>query len=306
MCKDGIKVRLGFVKFLRNSGKLEPLVDNMKVKFFNRELWSSYANVISILSMLAGTYLYFWEIPENIKSCVGIIFLIVIFGIFIVKFYNANQLKNIVLEIDGSIVEIRQGDVFEEIDNSLVTISFNEYFDTSVDNVLIAEKTINGQFLKTKVRDVGKFEKFLNDSLINVNCSINETKELGKNKKYELGTTIVYEDKYLITAFAKFDKNNRAVLTIDEYISFLMNFWKKVDQLYALRTIVIPIFGSGITRIEENNPISDEDLLRIILWTFKLSSMKFNHSESKLIITIHSNNMKNINLFNIQGIKNGL
>ena len=111
-----------------------------------------------------------------------------------------------------------------------------------------------------------------------------------------MGTTVIYNNRYLITAFSKFDKSNRAVLTIDEYISFLMNFWKKVDEIYALRSVAIPIFGSGITRIEENNPIPDEDLLRIILWTFKLSSMRFNHKDSKLSIIIHENNIKNIDL----------
>ena len=47
-------------------------------------------------------------------------------------------------------------------------------------------------------------------------------------------------------------------------ISHFNEFWKKVDEIYALRSVAIPIFGSGITRIEENNPIPDEDLLRII------------------------------------------
>lgn len=278
----------------------------MKVKLIDKELWSSYANVVSILSMLAGTYLYFWDIPEDNKTCYGIAFLVLLIGIFAYKFYTANYLEKITLDIDDSVVEIKMGNIFEENEDSLITISFNEYFDTLVDNVLIAERTINGQFIKNKINDVNSLDNFLDNVLKDYRPILNNKKKLGKIKKYDLGTTIIYDNKYLLTAFAKFDASNRAVLTIDEYITFLMNFWKKVDELYALRTVVIPIFGSGITRIEENNPISDEDLLRIILWTFKLSPMRFNHKKSKLVIVIHENNMKNINLFNIKRIKNGI
>lgn len=278
----------------------------MKVNFTDRKLWSSYANSVSILSTIAGIYLYFWEIPENIKTCCGIGFITILVIIFLCKYINANRLISIQIEIEWSIVEIKKGDLFEQQENSLVAISFNEYFDTSVDNVLIAERTINGQFLKNKVHDISEFENFLDDKLCSVESSTEKSKKIGKNKKYELGTTVIYNNRYLITAFSKFDKSNRAVLTIDEYISFLMNFWKKVDEIYALRSVAIPIFGSGITRIEENNPIPDEDLLRIILWTFKLSSMRFNHKDSKLSIIIHENNIKNIDLFKIKGITNGL
>lgn len=278
----------------------------MKVKIIDKKLWKSYANIVSILSMLAGTYLYFWEIPQDRKTHIGIIFLFLLFTIFIYKLYKANSLEKISLEIDGTTVEIKKGNLFEEDDNSLIAISFNEYFDTLVDNVLIAKRTINGQFIEKNIKNVNTFDSFLDNELKNERYHLDKTRKAGKDKKYDLGTTIIYNDKYLLTAFTKFDQDNRAVLTIDEYITFLMHFWKKVDKLYALRTVVIPIFGSGITRIEENNPISDEDLLRIILWTFKLSPMRFNDAKSKLVIVIHENNMGNINLFNIKGIKNGI
>ncbi|MBV6881422.1 hypothetical protein KVY03_16400 [Epilithonimonas sp. FP105] len=108
-----------------------------------------------------------------------------------------------------------------------------------------------------------------------------------------------------MTAFTKFDEHNKAILTMPEYIEFLINFWDRVNRVYAQKTVSVPIFGSGITRIKEHKNISDEDLLKIMLWTFKLSEMKFKHP-AKLTIVVHEDKIGQINLFNIKSIELGL
>jgi hypothetical protein len=126
----------------------------------------------------------------------------------------------------------------------------------------------------------------------------------GKTVKLKLSTTFVFND-YLLTAFSKFDEHNKAVLTMPEYIEFLINFWDRVNRVYAQKSVSVPIFGSGITRIKEHKNINDDDLLKIMLWTFKLSEMKFKHP-AKLSIIIHKDKIDKIDLFNLKSTELGL
>jgi hypothetical protein len=108
-----------------------------------------------------------------------------------------------------------------------------------------------------------------------------------------------------LTAFSKFDENNKAVLTTPEYLEFLINFWDKVNNIYAQQSISTTIFGSGITRFKGQKNTSDEDLLKIMLWTFKISEVRFKYP-AKLTIVIHKDKINQINLLDIRSAKNGV
>lgn len=142
--------------------------------------------------------------------------------------------------------------------------------------------------------------RFEEDELLEVN----HKRKVGKTQKYSLGTIFVNND-YLLTAFSKFDDKNRAFLTMPDYLAFLINFWDKVNRIYAQKSVSVPIFGSGITRIKEHKNISDEDLLKIMLWTFRISEMRFKFP-AKLTIVIHKDKIDKINLLDIKSARNGL
>lgn len=129
-------------------------------------------------------------------------------------------------------------------------------------------------------------------------------RKAGKKVKYKVGTICVYKD-YLITAFAMFDDNNRANLTMPEYLEFLINFWEKVNRVYAQQSVSTTVFGSGITRIKGHKNISDEDLLKSMLWTFRISEMRFKRP-AKLTIAIHREKIDQINLLDIKSARNGM
>ncbi len=112
-------------------------------------------------------------------------------------------------------------------------------------------------------------------------------------------------DDYLLVAFSKFDSNNKANLTMPEYLEFLINFWDNVNRVYSQKDVSVPIFGSGITRIKEHKNISDESLLKIMLWTFRISEMRFKYP-AKLSIIIHEDKIDSINLLDIKAAQNGL
>jgi hypothetical protein len=120
----------------------------------------------------------------------------------------------------------------------------------------------------------------------------------GKKKRYELGSVCQFED-YLMVAFSKFDKDNRAYLKMRDYIESLINFWNEVDIIYAGRSVSIPLFGSGITRFHDYSSISEQELLELLIWSFKISRVKFTYP-SKVSVVIHESIVDKINFYKLK------
>lgn len=60
--------------------------------------------------------------------------------------YGQTGSNHININVEGSDVTIKVGDIFQQ--PGLKVIAFNEYFDTQVDNRIIAESSLNGTFIK--------------------------------------------------------------------------------------------------------------------------------------------------------------
>jgi hypothetical protein len=279
----------------------------MKVSFLDKNVRNKFWIYFSIISGIISFILLFNIVPDDYKDCLNY-FGYIAFGslllIYLAIWYRANKLTDINFDIDGSNVNIKCGDLF--LENGLKTIPFNEYFDTEVDDKIISNKSLNGIYINRFFKNnVNELDSFINNNsdqsdIVDNQCS---RPQGGKTVKFKLSTIIVKDD-FIITAFSKFDEHNRATLTMPEYIEFLINFWDRVNRIYAQKNVSVPIFGSGITRIKEHKNISDEDLLKIMLWTFRLSEMKFKYP-AKLSIIIHKDKIGQINLFALKSIELG-
>lgn len=284
----------------------------LKVAFFDRRLLATFYKYATAVSVFLSFVFPFIDIP---KDCLpapsyGLWFKVAAFVtafllVYIVVWVWSNRLRSVSINIEGSDVNVVVGDIFQQ--PGLKTIAFNEYFDTLVDERVISSMSVNGifvkQVLKTPVADLDNYienYQFQNDEIIGENLK----RQVGKKRRHKIGTICVYED-FLLTAFSKFDDDNKAVLTMPEYLEFLINFWDRVNSIYGQRSVSTTIFGSGITRIKGHKLISDEDLLKIMLWTFRISEMRFKYP-AKLTIVIHEGKINNINLFDIQAVKNGV
>lgn len=266
----------------------------MKIKFYDINLVKGYINILSVFNLFLSFILIFFDIPQEYKYVSFIAFIIINVIIYLAMLIRANTIKKIKLDIDGSTVEIREGNIFEE--KNLKVMNFNEYFDTKVDNKIIAKNTLNGQFIKKYVENIEELDNLIETNLESI--GYNENREDGKKKKYSLGEIVEYKD-FLITSLSKFDDQNRANLTLKEYISFLMNFWNNLDVIYANRNVSMTIFGSGITRFKEITYISEQELLEIIIWSFKISKVKFKYP-TKISIIIPKEKINKINLYKIK------
>ena len=223
--------------------------------------------------------------------------------IYIIIWLYYKKQNSIRLKINNSEIEVKFGDIFAE-DAELKAIAFNEYFDTKVDNVIISESSLNGQFInKYYAQNIQKLDEIIeNDQHIQENeVGKNETRVDGKKVKYRLGSVVV-EGQYLLIAFSHFSNDNKTYLGISDYISCLLNFWNEVDRVYAGRTVVLPLLGSGITRFKGYEGISDQELLELIIWSFNVSRIKFKYP-AKANIIIFPGKKDKINLLSLKKLE---
>lgn len=276
-----------------------------KVGFFDRRVVKQFLQLTSVISSTLSLVVLFVDIPGDWKFFGGWIFLAALVVTYLVIWLWSNNLNSINIDIEGSDVAIEVGNIFEQ--PGLKVIAFNEYFDTQVDNKIIAESSLNGIFIEKYLGvSVSELDEYIENYAFDDSEILGEidTRKEGKRRKYQIGTICVFKD-FLLTAFSKFDENNKAVLTMPEYLEFLINFWDKVNNVYAQQSVSTTIFGSGITRIKGHKNISDEDLLKIMLWTFRISEMRFKYP-ARLTIVIHKDKIDQINLLDIKSARNGV
>jgi hypothetical protein len=257
----------------------------MKIGFFNKRLIQEYYSILSALSVITSLIFIFIDISAKYKIFIGLVTLTILIAVYIGRWIYANKRTIIHLSIASSSVEIKYGDLFNE--DGLKVIAFNEYFDTKVDEKVIASSTLNGFYIREKIEDIRAFDEQINtDSHLSKRIKqVNYNRNAGKRTSYKLGSIFVHND-FLLTAFSHFDDDNRAYLTMQDYINFLLEFWNEVDIRYAGRTVVIPLLGSGITRFKGCS-ISEQELLELLLWSFKTSRIKFRYpSKLKIVLDI--------------------
>ena len=247
------------------------MTDINRISIFDKQLRSKYYPTLSVILAVYGvltTLSCFNDFSDNTKIIVVCFILLSYLGVW----WYLNNLREISGEINGTKITIKQGDIFKQ--QGLKLIAFNEYFDTDIKSGLISIKTLNGKFLKNYVCDIAGLDQAIeNDTHCRKQQYGNNIKRKGKTKKYHLGTIFKYGNFGLV-AFSKFDDNDNARLTLEEYFSCLFNFWNELNKIYNGCDGVIPLLGGGITRID-GNTLKKQDLLEILLQTLKYSNLHF-------------------------------
>lgn len=269
----------------------------IKVDFFDKTLRKDFLAYLATVSIFFTLGSIVVNIPNEDKVIAAIILLAGIIIIYFVLWIRANLLQTMKLNINNSIVKIKVGDIFQE--KELKVISFNEYFDTQVNNAIISERTLNGMYIKNILKDATELDNLIetNQYLKEKILGNNPNRKQGKQNRYKIGT-ILQHNEYLLTAFSKFDSDNRAYLFMNDYINFLLNFWNEIDIVYSGKSISIPLLGSGMTRFKEYS-MTDQELLELLIWSFKISRIKFTYP-SIVSIVIHESKKDKINFYKLK------
>lgn len=266
------------------------------VSFFDIQLRKRYGSFLSVISVLCTFFLIFIDIPAGCKLYLGIIFLIFLIVSYALMWQHYKNLRLVNIVINGSTVEICFGDLFKE--DGLKVIPFNEYFDTVVDDVLVSKTSLHGIFISNFIHDIPTFDVEIQTDKHMISKKIpkiDKNRQVGKKIKYKLGSIYKFDD-FLLTSFSHFDEENRAYLSTQDYINCLLSLWDEIDIVYAGKTVVLPLLGSGINRFHKNESISEQELLDLILWTLRVSKIRFK-GKSKVKIVLDNSIRSKVSLF---------
>lgn len=262
-----------------------------KVAVNNRSLWKTYSSQVAVISSIVTLLSFCISLPENPvwKLAASLLFLIFLASLFLFDWWKANHTKSAHLNINGTNVNIEIGNLFSK--EGLKIIGVNNYIDLIADDKIISKATLHGKFILQHQSEIPEIKKAIKESetLIPQN---------EKEKSYDYGSCVLYKD-YILTVLTKFDHQNRAYTSIQEYIQFWMTFWNQIDTLYNSRTINIPLMGAGQTRFRGIIP-KKQELLEIALWTLKESGFSNRYSDKAINFIIYENDAPEIDFYRIQ------
>jgi len=255
----------------------------------------SLVGMISTILSILGISLGDWEESSFwLRICIVIFAFLII---YIVTYVIIGRLfRSLVkLTIRQTSVSVGCGDIFEA--SALRVIGCDTHFDTRVDDIVIAKKSLHGQLFL----EHGKKEEI--DIAVDA-----EANRLGLQKnsdgmyEFPLGTIIRYDSSvdnhtYLMLAMMELNTHHEAHTNMAKFELMLMKMWKEIDRVYASHDVALPLLGTGISRFDDG-PKDRENLLRCMLCTLNSSGVSLN---SKVAILIYGD-IKDVPLYEYKDI----
>lgn len=189
-------------------------------------------------------------------------------------------------------IRVEYGNILEKR-NCKRIINFDECFSTQVGDKTadINPDSICGQYLSAHPDlDVQKL-------IDNANIKPSQSKSKYQQRMRYASGTIVPNGDDLLMAFAKLDEKGKGrFFSRDEYIACLDLLWKELEDYYSEKDVCVPILGAGTTSFDGGSgaSISQQDLLDMMIWSYKLSSHKIK-APHKLRIVCKKNSGFSIN-----------
>lgn len=248
------------------------------------------SSVFTIYNIQIFTQLQDWPIK---LFYIFLVYLCILCLLIIIKFiFTLNKIE---LNIRGTQFLIKAGDIFKSSDWKV--IAFNEFYDTNVDDVIIAKNSLNGKFLNNYVSDISDLINIINNE-DNSHLKRYEKEHNGTKKVcYPLGYIKIYKD-FMLLAFTHFNEQNEAYVSNAGYEQCLRNMWKEISRTYANKPVTLPLLGSGVTRFSDSSEKTNYSLLKCILCTYRTSSVKINQ---QITILLTKDTLETINLYDLKG-----
>ena len=170
-------------------------------------------------------------------------------------------------------------------------IGSNVTFDTVLDKNFISPKSIQGQFTKKYYDNVAHLDNDLDGSLKDQAHEVDSNRHAGKQKRYPIGTVARISPKnqtaYFL-AIAEINDRGNATGTYENLKVALARFWDFLINHGNMEPIVMPILGSGFSRINQKR----EDIIHEIINSFVAACAARKFCE-KLVLVIHPKDLTN-------------
>lgn len=262
-----------------------------------------FAKCLGVLSAIV-TILSVWP-DENKWSCYLHIAPFVCLGIALIwavcKIVPREHISITFHKNDVRTIEVRKGDIWS-IDEGIVIIPVNNFFDTQVDDIIIAKRSLHGQFIEQYRKRYPKknLDNEINASIKRDGISFSGTYQNRNNLHdhnhehcYPLGTVVrLIEGKiqYYLVVATEFDKNNHVISESEKFSMMLLTMIKKINEWNSGVRVYLPIIGAGQTGL----PLTKQEILTEILSCFNLAKKYVAFGGTTILV--YKGDMKEISL----------
>lgn len=260
---------------------------------------------IALAAIASAATLFCAVAPENWLGsrtwCLTIGILVVIF--IICAIYAWKQTKptdEISIKISPNLrVNVFKGDLFKQ--KNIVVIPVNEYFDTHVDDVIIAHRTLHGKFIDEHFRNnEDELYRQIDEQINHIaeRLVVNNRRHAGsRNIKYPIGTCADVEvgnTIYVLFALTHFDNEDKAYLPKEEFGNAIIKLMNHLATISNNRPVYMPLFGTGLSRLNETH----QRVLLFIIDTISFSCpVAIN---AGLNVVVYPTDMVNVNLNKVE------
>lgn len=221
------------------------------------------------------------DISQNLIN-LGPVFLVFSFGYTFVKRRPVISVSHKVANTDVTI-EIKMGDIFDV--NGSIVVGVNNSFDTTVNEVLVSSKSLDGKFISKFYDNATHIDSDIKKALTGVAVKIKRTSKVnGKREIYPIGTVAMLRARsktaYLL-AISEFNEDGVATSTFENLQVSIASLWNFIATKGSLEDITIPVLGTGHARIKNKR----EEIIREIVRSF-LAALSEKRFTNKLTICI--------------------
>ena len=228
-----------------------------------------------------------WEpMAINIIVMRILCFVLVLFATSVIYAVYLIFHRCVIIHGDNYTIRVEYGDILRK-KNCKRVINFDECFTTQISEKTsdIKPGSICGQYLAAHP-DLN-IQELIKEADIKPARSKSRYQQ---KTRYDSGTIVPNGDD-LLMAFAKLDEKGKGrFFSRDEYIQCLEQLWKELVNHYADKDVCVPVLGAGTTFFDggAGASISQQDLLNMIIWSYKLSSYKIKAPHSLRIVCMRN------------------
>lgn len=221
---------------------------------------SLFSAVITIIGIIG-----FENIIENLWY--RIISVVVLFKVsYIIALIVCYFRSNVSIKLGNDRILVVEYDyLFSK--QGVVVIPFNRFFDTVVNDKILNEHSVAGQFIKNCFAgNLEELDKQISLALNNVEPDYTRSKP-GKENAYPIGTVVKVQkgaNHYFCVAQTDVDSDFKSMCDIEMLHKTMMEILKFINKEANGRKVYMPLLGAGFSRLNKQKQVILEYLVSIL------------------------------------------
>lgn len=238
--------------------KLRMLLKVSSCRDFFTVFFATLGTISSIVTLISFVY----QLQNPSLHTLVVYAVTILFVCFAISCSLTHRKQSLTFNISNTLhVNVAEGDLFEKgVGRNFIVIPVNEYFDTTVDNKIVSESTLHGQFIR-------RFYNYQNSNTLHQEidsylCSHPEisciemvrTNSHGNTKQYPLGTCVPIikgQVTYVLLALTHFDENDIAYVELSEFGRCISSLCKFLGEKAGNNPVYLPLMGMGLSRLNQ-------------------------------------------------------